>query len=115
MTMKRAFLFLLAFLAVGLGTVAVADPNLLLFVPSTTIVTFTNCANGGSAASTVTAGRHQLVVSDEDTYICLAATCAANGTRYPPGVYDVRLMESTSISCRSAGAAGDAQYTKAKE
>lgn len=78
---------------------------------------FTDCAAGGSAAQTVTEGTYLLRVTTEDVSMCLAATCATGGEKFPAGM---AMMWSvgrggTSVSCRSAGATGDLILTGASE
>ena len=83
-----------------------------------TIKTFTNCEAGGSAAQTLAGGAHLMTVTGEDTYVCVtdsASTCASGGFIVPTGsaIHITFGNSSHSVSCRSAGATGDLQFTKA--
>jgi hypothetical protein len=80
----------------------------------------TDCASGGSAAGTLTAGETYLMrVTDADTFVCFAAsasTCAANGEKFPQGTI-IRMTANgnqVSWSCRSSGSNGDVIFTKFK-
>lgn len=74
---------------------------------------FTDCAAGGSAAQTVTAGTYVFRVTDSDVFVCYAATCAAGGEKWPLGtVILINVNADQSVSCRSAGSTGDAIFTR---
>lgn len=78
---------------------------------------FSNCSASGSSAQTVTADTYLFRVTDEDIYLCIASassTCASGGMRFPVGtVMLVTFPVNKSVSCRSAGATGDALMTSA--
>lgn len=82
---------------------------------------FTDCAAGGSGAQTITDGSYLMRVTGEDSFLCYAGTCAANGEKYPVGtVILIKICSDkfcggagTSSSCRSAGATGDIILTRA--
>ncbi len=98
------------------GTVAVsaaaAIPTGYDLVYATT-TDFADCAAGGSASNTIAAGTWMLVVLDEATSFCYAGTCAAGGRKLPANaILTIKVAGTTTISCRSAGATGDLQYTK---
>lgn len=72
----------------------------------------TDCAVGGSNIGTTVAGKYLLRVTDADTFVCWAATCAAGGEKFPTGtVILLRFDSAQALSCRSAGT-GDAILTK---
>lgn len=88
------------------------------FTPDPTgLKTFDNCSASGSAAQTLTADRTYLLkVFDEEVFICHAATgstCASGGMRYGSGFAGkVHITaDLKSVSCRSTGATGDADFT----
>lgn len=102
---------------------ALVGLGLLLAAPVTldddNRVTLANCAAGGSGASALPAGRtYLLAIFDEETFVCFASsasTCAAGGIRLTPGTV-LRITtngDQASVSCRSAGATGDAEFTPA--
>lgn len=79
---------------------------------------FTDCAAGGSAAQTLALGQYLFRVTDEAVFVCFAAagsTCAAGGEKFPGGMAMLLNVtgDKVSVSCRSAGATGDAIFTKA--
>jgi hypothetical protein len=83
----------------------------------TTTKTFTDCASGGSAAQTLTEGTYLMTVTDENVWMCQAAsasTCATVGTKFgaPFAMLYAVPRGGLSISCRSAGATGDLQFTR---
>jgi hypothetical protein len=84
-----------------------------------TIVTFTDCASGGSSAQTVTGSDYLVTVTDESTWICItasASTCASGGTKLPVGAMRLTIgnpATTKSVSCRSTNGGGDVQFTKA--
>jgi len=93
-----------------LASVALAAAGVSL-TPSTRFE-FTDCASGGSSAQTVTAGTYLLRVTDENTFICYAATCAAGGEKFPMGtVMLLAFGGSQSVSCRSSASSGDVILT----
>jgi len=77
---------------------------------------FTDCASGGSASNTLAANTQYLMrVTDADVFLCLAATCASGGERFPVGtvlLYQTRNAVLT-LSCRSSASTGDIIFTKA--
>lgn len=114
--MRKPLLLLAALFLVALPVVALAGG-----VPLHTGVRFefTDCASGGSAAQTVTAGTYLLRVTDSDAFICFAAsgaTCASGGEKFPMGT--VMLLEVKaglpSLACRSSGSSGDVILTLAQ-
>ena len=73
---------------------------------------FTDCASGGSAAQTVAAGSYLFRVTDADTWLCFAATCASGGEKFPSGsMLLLNIPATTSVSCRSGGT-GDLIFTR---
>ena len=78
---------------------------------------FTNCEAGGSAAQTVTEGTYLFRVTTEDVWICYASTCAAGGEKFGAGMAMVLSIgrSGQAVSCRSAGATGDAIFTRATQ
>lgn len=77
---------------------------------------FTDCASGGSAAQTLVGSADYLFrVTDSDTFVCDAATCATGGEKFPVGtVILIHVPPAGSQkSCRSTGSTGDAIYTRA--
>lgn len=74
----------------------------------------TDCASGGSSSSTLTGNvRYLMRVTDSDVFLCLTATCATGGERFPSGtvlLYQVPNGGHT-ISCRSAASTGDIIFT----
>lgn len=86
-------------------------------------VEFANCpADGGSAQTdagvfqTISAGTYVFRVTGEDTRVCWATTCttATSGELWPNGTVMLQTFEaSQSLSCYSAGATGDAVFTRA--
>ena len=86
--------------------------NGITVVPATRFE-FTDCAAGGSAAQSLTRNTYLFRVTTEDVWICMAATCAAGGEKFGGGVAFLwSVGATTSFSCRSAGATGDAIFTK---
>ncbi len=75
---------------------------------------FTDCASGGSSAQTVTAGSYLFRVTDADTFVCWAATCASGGEKVPQGTVLLLVVPlNQSFSCRSAsGSSGDVIFTR---
>lgn len=98
--------------ALAIGTAAVAAP---LVLTVGTRFEFTDCSSSGSSAQSVTKASYLMRVTDSDVFVCLAATCAAGGEKFPVGtVLLVDFPETTqSVSCRSTGSAGDVILTKA--
>jgi hypothetical protein len=73
---------------------------------------FTDCGAGGSASQTVTGGTYLLRVTDADTFLCWAATCATGGEKFPAGsMLLVSIPATQAFSCRSAGT-GDVILTR---
>lgn len=74
----------------------------------------TDCASGGSSSATLTAGvKYLMRVTDADTFVCFAATCASGGEKFPVGtVILIRPNgDQTTISCRSTTSSGDLIFT----
>lgn len=98
--------------------------SLLLMAPGAPIdtdrrVEFTDCAAGGSAAQTITAGDYLFRVTDADTFLCFAnsaSTCTSGGEKFPSGTVMLLTIPGgkTSVSCRSATATGDAIFTSSR-
>jgi len=80
----------------------------------------TDCASGGSSSATLKPNTTYLFrVTDSDTFLCFAGTCAAAGEKFPVGT--VMLFATTNnngsdvtISCRSAASTGDLIFTQAQ-
>ena len=85
-------------------------------IESGSVVDFSNCATGGSAAQSISDGSYLMVVFDEETTLCWAATCASGGRRLPLPFAMLMDFKSASgsqqLSCRSAGATGDVHFTR---
>jgi hypothetical protein len=112
--MKTAMRFFGALALLMWGIAFASGPGIA--VSTGTRFEFTNCAAGGSASQNVVGPLDYLFrVTDEDVFVCWAATCAANGERFPVGFAAKLHFEgaSTTLSCRSAGATGDAIFTRA--
>lgn len=74
---------------------------------------FTDCSSGGSAAQTVTVGEYLMRVTDADTFVCFASTCAAGGEKFPAGtVMVISVNDTMSMSCRSSASTGDFILTR---
>lgn len=113
-----------ATLAAVLSAVAVCS----LLVPVTAVAAprmipavrfeFTDCAAAGSSAQTLTGNGtiYAFRVTDENTWICYAATCASpNGEKWPAGtvIYiEIKDVAGQQVSCRSTGSTGDAIFTQ---
>lgn len=76
---------------------------------------FTDCASGGSSSQTLTEGTYLVRVTDADTFVCWAGTCASGGEKFPSGTVVMLAFGrgGQAISCRSAGSAGDVIFTRA--
>lgn len=76
---------------------------------------FTDCASGGSASQAVTEGTYLMRVTDADTFICYAATCAAGGEKFPAGTVVLITVgrAGQTMSCRSGAGTGDVILTLA--
>ncbi len=78
---------------------------------------FTDCSSGGSASQAITTTTDRtfiLRVTDKDTFICYAATCATGGEKMPLGtVMLLTVQKSTTMSCRSSDSTGDLILTRA--
>lgn len=80
----------------------------------------TDCASGGSGSSTLSPSTTYLFrVTDSDTFLCFAGTCASGGEKFPVGT--VMLLAtganngaSVTISCRSSASTGDLIFTQAQ-
>lgn len=73
-----------------------------------------DCASGGSSIGTTLAkSKYLLRVTDKDTFICWAASCAAGGEKFPNGTLILLYFETAqALSCRSSDSTGDAALTK---
>lgn len=116
--MRKALLLLTVLLAVAAPVVALAATGVALNTGLRTEMT--DCASGGSASSTLKPNVTYLFrVTDSDTFLCFAATCAAGGEKFPVGT--VMLLATTAnggsdvtISCRSSASTGDLIFTQAQ-
>lgn len=103
--------FLLVLLMCGLayaGQPISINPNVTL--------DFTDCSSSGSSAQLLHGGDYVLTVTDEDVWLCWAATCGSGGRRWPVGTvinlhFGGGSGNDTQLSCRSAGSTGDANFT----
>ena len=117
LAMRKAAL-LTILLAVTAPVVALAATGVALNTGLRTEMT--DCASGGSASSTLKPNVTYLFrVTDSDTFLCFAATCAAGGEKFPVGT--VMLLATTNnggsditISCRSSASTGDLIFTQAQ-
>lgn len=106
MAMRKAWLLALFLPVAALSAGLTINPDVQ--------VSLTNCAADGSTTATVKRGEYLVTTAGEDLWFCYAATCAASGVYLPSGAAVVISIKSdTSVSCRSAGATGDLQYTRA--
>lgn len=74
----------------------------------------TDCASGGSGSATLVSGvKYLLRVTDADTFLCFAGTCASGGEKFPVGTLMLLRVNSdqTTISCRSSASTGDVILT----
>ena len=120
--MRRA-LFTVALL--GLALTAIAQTQIKgITIFTATRFEFTNCEAAGSAVQTVTEGTYLFRVTDEAIFLCYAAQlgdggtpCGSGGEKFPAGMAMMLSVKSGGqvMSCRSAGAAGDAIFTKATQ
>ena len=117
LAMRKAAL-LTILLAVTAPVVALAATGVALNTGLRTEMT--DCASGGSASSTLKPNVTYLFrVTDSDTFLCFAATCAAGGEKFPVGT--VMLLATpnnggsdVTISCRSSASTGDLIFTLAQ-
>ena len=117
LAMRKAAL-LTILLAVTAPVVALAATGVALNTGLRTEMT--DCASGGSASSTLKPNVTYLFrVTDSDTFLCFAATCAAGGEKFPVGT--VMLLATpnnggsdVTISCRSSASTGDLIFTQAQ-
>lgn len=80
----------------------------------------TDCASGGSSSTTLKPNVTYLFrVTDADSFLCFAGTCAAGGEKFPVGT--VMLLATpnnggsdVTISCRSSSSTGDLIFTLAQ-
>jgi hypothetical protein len=73
----------------------------------------TDCAAGGSSSVSVTGGSYLFRVTESDTWVCWAATCAAGGEKFPAGAMLLLNVPATqAFSCRSADSKGDVIFTR---
>lgn len=109
----------LALLVVLLAVGALAATGVVLDTTGTD-VTLTDCASGGSSSTTLLPRVTYLFrVTDADSFLCFAATCAAGGKKFPAGTVMLLSMpenagSSVTISCRSATSTGDLSFTVAQ-
>jgi hypothetical protein len=106
---------LLALLALLGGGVALAKGIVL---DQSDVKSLTDCAANGSTpvAVSLTANYdYVMTVTGEDTTVCLSATCSSGGSLFPNNtVIRISIGNATqSVTCRSAGATGDVQFTRA--
>lgn len=99
----------LAALFIGL-CVAPPTPASAYTVNTSSTFALTGCAANGSTNGTLSApsgwrGRWLVTAAGETTYLCEAASCAANGLPLAVGSY-IELDYTGSVSCRSSGATG---------
>lgn len=117
-TRKLLFLMLALLAGVALASGVTVDPSVK--------VEFTDClstglsSDGGAPGQLVRAGPYVMRVTDENTWICFASTCASSGDKFP--VNTVMLLDvlpptdggyQQYFSCRSASSTGDLILTKA--
>lgn len=81
-----------------------------------TRVEFTDCSSGGSSAQTFSEGTYLFRVTGDDVFLCFAAsaaTCAANGEKFPQGTVMLLTIprDKRSVACRSSTSTGDAIFT----
>lgn len=99
--------FALALMLVASSALAAGIP-----IDPANVVTFTDCASGGSAAQTIPEGDFLLTVADADVFLCFAAsasTCASGGIKFPQGTV-ARITTPRglrSLSCRSSASTAD--------
>jgi hypothetical protein len=80
------------------------------------VKTLTDCAANGATPVAVTLAANKeylMTVTGEDTTVCLAATCSSGGSLFPNNTV-IRISvgnAAQSVTCRSAGATGDVQFT----
>ena len=116
--MRSTIKFFLALFALLLAAGALAGPGIPLNPAVRTELT--DCASGGSAASTLVSNTTYLLrITDADTFLCFAAsgsTCAAGGEKFPMGTVILFTPNgnSISVSCRSSSSTGDAIFTAAQ-
>lgn len=101
--MRKLFL---PVLLLGLTGGTTLNPNVTL--------DFANCSSSGSSAQEIKFGEYVMTVTDEDVYLCWAATCASGGRRFPVGtIFKQTFQANQNLSCRSAYSTGDVQFTRA--
>ena len=120
--MKRA-LFTAALLGLALAALAVVPIKGITLFPATRFE-FTDCSATGSPVQTVTEGTYVFRVTDESVFICYVAElsdggspCGSAGDKFPGGWGMVQSFPigGKPVSCRSAGATGDAIFTLATQ
>lgn len=115
--MRKALLLLTVLLAV-VAPVALAATGVTLNTGAR--AELTDCASGGSSSTTLLPNVTYLFrVTDSDTFLCFAATCASGGEKFPVGT--VMLLatpnnggSNVTISCRSSASTGDLIFTLAQ-
>lgn len=106
------------FFGLALGALAAYASQPIQFVPGVTY-DFANCATDGGAAQTLHSGPYVMTVTDEDVWLCWAATCPqGSGRRFPVGTvmlvgFGLGSGADTQLSCNSTGATGDLGFTRA--
>lgn len=106
--MRKPVALLVALLGLAFGGVAAAQ----IVLQVDTRLETADCASGGSSIGTTKAGKYLLRVTDKDTFICWAATCATGGEKFPLGtVVLLRFPVAQALSCRSSDSTGDAALT----
>lgn len=118
LAMRTALLLLTVLLAVTTPVNALAATGVTLNTGVRTELT--DCASGGSSSTTLKPNVSYLFrVTDSDTFLCFAATCAAGGEKFPVGT--VMLLATpnnggsdVTISCRSSASTGDLIFTLAQ-
>lgn len=76
---------------------------------------FTDCSSSGSSSQSVLPGNYVMRITDENVFVCYAATCASpNGEKWPVGtVISIKIggggvnPAAVTLSCRSASSTGD--------
>lgn len=116
--MRKAALLLTILLAVAAPVVALAATGVTLNTGAR--AELTDCASGGSSSTTLLSNVTYLFrVTDSDTFLCFAATCASGGEKFPVGTLMLLATpnnggSNVTISCRSAASTGDLIFTLAQ-
>lgn len=80
-------------------------------------IEFTDCSASGSSGQTFSfkngPATFLVRVTDEDSSLCLASTCASGGEKFPKGtMIAVTFGSGDVVSCRSTGSTGDIIITR---